>query len=334
MVDRVSKGSLFVTARSLAGLIGQIISMQCGLGSVVRLRTRALYKCLLTKASWDAPVMIQSDAFKELIFWKENLSGLNGKSVNSLDCVNIVLVSDAFAIGYGGYIEDIAGSELIGGWSRAESEKSSTWRELEAIKRLIEHTKDSLEGQSVVVKTDNKNATSILKSGSRISELHEKAVSVNESCMNRNICLIPNWVPRENVERADFLSRCTDSDDWSMKSWVFAWLDRLWGPHTYDRFATDYNAKFKVFSSRWWCPGTSAIDGFSESWKGQNNWLVPPPRLIVKCLLKLSKEGAEGTLIMPRWQSAPFWPLLFPDGQNSANFVLDSLVLPGCILTV
>ena len=52
--------------------------MQCGFGSVVRLRTRALYKCLLAKASWDAPVMIQSDALRELVFWKKKLSGLNG----------------------------------------------------------------------------------------------------------------------------------------------------------------------------------------------------------------------------------------------------------------
>ena len=98
--------------------------------------------------------------------------------------------------------------------------------------------------------------------------------------------------------------------------------------------ASDYNAKCALFSSRWWCPGTSAIDAFSESWKGHNNWLVPPPRHIVKCFHKLRNEGAEGTLIAPKWQSAPFWPLFYPDGQNLAENVRADLVLPKCILTV
>ncbi|MEW8548152.1 MAG: reverse transcriptase domain-containing protein [Candidatus Thiodiazotropha sp.] len=333
-IRQVSKGSLMFTARKLAGLIGQIISMQCGIGSAVRLRTRELYKCLLAKASWDSPVMIQSGAFQELLFWKENLSGLNGKCLGANDSVDKVIVSDASAVGYGGYIEGLADSELIGSWSQSESIQSSTWRELEAVRRVVEHSKDSLEGQSVVLKTDNKNVTSILKTGSRVPELQEKAIAVNEACSSKSVCLLPTWVPREKIEKADFLSRCTDSDDWGMKWWVFLWLDHLWGPHTYDRFASDYNAKCATFSSRWWCPGTSAIDAFSESWQGHNNWLVPPPRLIVRCLHKLRNEGAEGTLIVPKWQSAPFWPLLYPDGQNLAKNVSKSLVLPGSILTV
>ena len=32
--------------------------------------------------------MIQSDAFKELVFWKENLSGLNGKCLGANDSVD------------------------------------------------------------------------------------------------------------------------------------------------------------------------------------------------------------------------------------------------------
>ncbi|MCG8033308.1 MAG: hypothetical protein JAZ03_14165, partial [Candidatus Thiodiazotropha taylori] len=278
------------------------------------------------------PVMIRCDAFHEMIFWKENLL-LNGKLLGNQEHVDKTLVSDASEIGYGGYIEDIAESELVGGWSSVESKQSSTWRELEGARRLVENHKDSLEGQSVVIKTDSKNAMSILKSGSRNFELQKKAIAVNEICKSRKINLLPTWVPRENIDKADFLSRCTDSDDWGIKPWVFVWLDGLWGPHTYDRFATDYNAKCDKFNSRWWCPGTSGLDAFSESWQNENNWLVPPPRLIVDCLRKIAKEGAEATLIAPMWMSAPFWPLLYPDGQIPAKYVIESLVLPNCILT-
>ena len=64
--------------------------------------------------------------------------------------------SDASAVGYGGYIEKLADSELIGSWSQSEMVQSSTWLELEAVRRLVEHSKDSLEGQSLLIKTDNK----------------------------------------------------------------------------------------------------------------------------------------------------------------------------------
>ena len=46
---------------------------------------------------------------------------------------------------------------------------------------------------------------------------------------------------------------------------------------------------------------------------------------------------AEGTLIVPEWRSAPFWPLLHPAEQQFAGFVVhvqelplsESLFLPG-----
>ena len=37
---------------------------------------------------------------------------------------------------------------------------------------------------------------------------------------------------------------------------------------------------------------------------------------------------AKGTLIIPEWPSAPYWPLLFPNGWDPANCVLELLELP------
>ena len=36
----------------------------------------------------------------------------------------------------------------------------------------------------------------------------------------------------------------------------------------------------------------------------------------------------KGTLITPQWPSAPFWPLLFPNGWDPVDFVADWLELP------
>lgn len=54
---------------------------------------------------------------------------------------------------------------------------------------------------------------------------------------------------REQNKIADNLSRYSDCDDWGIHSDVFEELDALWGTHTLDRFATDYNSKCIRFNS-------------------------------------------------------------------------------------
>ena len=45
---------------------------------------------------------------------------------------------------------------------------------------------------------------------------------------------------------------------------VFIHLDRLWGPHSIDRFASSYNSKLPRFNSRFLQSGTEAVDAFSQ----------------------------------------------------------------------
>ena len=47
--------------------------------------------------------------------------------------------------------------------------------------------------------------------------------------MCQNICLEPEWIPRERNELADYISRIIDNDDWFLDPAVFAALDDLWG---------------------------------------------------------------------------------------------------------
>ena len=145
--------------------------------------------------------------------------------------------------------------------------------------------------------------------------MQDVALEIQATCEHYGSCLVPVWIPREQNKRADDLSRITDSDDWAISYHVFDILDRKWGPHTVDRFASDYNSKCIRFNSRWGCPTSEGVDAFKQTWENEVNWWVPPPRLAARVIDKAIKEQARGTLIVPKWKSAPFWPKIFQTGQ-------------------
>ena len=139
-------------------------------------------------------------------------------------------------------------------------------------------------------------------------------------CLLSCITLEVEWIPRSANDKADFLSRIVDYDDWRVKRDYFLLAEETWGPHSVDRFANHENTQLPRFNSRFWCPGTEAVDAFSVSWAGENNWLVPPIFLIPKVLNHMVAFGGRATLVVPAWPSAPFWPLIFTDEGLSPIF--------------
>ena len=67
-----------------------------------------------------------------------------------------------------------------------------------------------------------------------------------------------------------------DSDDWGPSWDSFRKIDSIWGPHTIDRFANKINAELVRLNSRFWNPGTEAVNAFVLDWKGENNYVCPP----------------------------------------------------------
>ena len=151
--------------------------------------------------------------------------------------------------------------------------------------------------------------------------LQEIAVNILSTLMQTAIRLEMAWIPREKNQQADYLSRLVDHDDWMLNPYIFQWIDSIWGPHTIDRFATHYNRQLPRFNSRFWNPNSEAVDAFTCDWSGENNWLCPPVYLIPRVLRHAANSKAAATLVVPEWPSAPYWPMLCPDGVHLAEFV-------------
>ena len=53
---------------------------------------------------------------------------------------------------------------------------------------------------------------------------------------------------------------------------------------------------------------------------------MPPPGLVAKCLYKMESDKAVGTLIVPEWKSAMYWPMLVDQQGNYKSFVRDFMI--------
>jgi hypothetical protein len=83
-----------------------------------------------------------------------------------------------------------------------------------------------------------------------------------------------------------------------------------WRSHTFDRFANSKNCKVEKINSQFWTPGTSGVDAFVYDWSSDNNWLVPPVHCIPNVLKHMLFYKCVGTLVVPKWKSALFWPCI------------------------
>ena len=96
-----------------------------------------------------------------------------------------------------------------------------------------------------------------------------------------------DWIPRSDIDIADYISKLRDFDDWKVNPVIFQNVDEAWGPFTVDCFASDYNCQPERFHStlKFCVPNIEAVDTFTVNWAGESCWLVPPSCLIGHALL-------------------------------------------------
>lgn len=191
-----------------------------------------------------------------------------------------------------------------------EKQQRSTFRELKAVELALKSLSSKLDRKHVKLYTDNQNVVRIINTGSMKTDLQKIAFSIFELCVKSCIFLDVAWIPRSLSIEADLYSKVFDFDDWEVSEWVFKLFDKMWGPHTFDRFANSKNCKVEKFNSQYWTPGTSGVDAFVYDWSSDNNWLVPPVHCIPNLLKHLLFYKCVGTLVVPKWKSALFWPCI------------------------
>ena len=184
-------------------------------------------------------------------------------------------------------------------WSKQEQGQSSSFRELKAIYNVIELYAPLLTHSKVKLFSDNQRACTIVDKGSPKLILNQLATDIFVLALHNDITLCPQWIPKLENERADVISKFLDKNDWKINPMIFDQLNRLWGPHTVDRFSSHCNNQIQKFNSRFASPGCEALDALAQNWSIENNWVGPPVSMIISVIHHFMKCKAKGTLIIP-----------------------------------
>ena len=299
------------SARELARLVGSIISMSPVLGRLTRIMSRHCQMSVAAAEHWDREFALDAYCLSEIQFWSENL-----REVNKNFCFiprehNKIIYSDASKYACGALVKGEAQLVCHKLFTAAEAGTSSTQRELITILYSLQAFGANLFTSRIKWFTDNQATAKIVDVGSMKFILQDLAYKIFSHCLAHDIDLCIEWIPRALNAQADFVSKIRDCDDWQISYEFFQLLDNMWGPHTVDCFASFYNAKTDRFFSRFWNPGTAAVDALFQSWTGENCLLVPPVSIVTRVLEYMANQRAVGTLVVPSWPSAVFWPLLW-----------------------
>ena len=103
--------------------------------------------------------------------------------------LDFLIDSDVSDPGRSGYCVNVAGTNVAGSWSEAQSRESSTWRKLRGMRLVLMSIGEELVGKTVRHSTDKMKVERVLKVGSPKSKLHLEAVTIYTLCKQYQIHL-------------------------------------------------------------------------------------------------------------------------------------------------
>jgi ribonuclease HI len=299
-----------VPVRKLAALIEKI-SATANAIFPARLNSRALLRDKITtikKKGWNSQATLSLESLNQLDWWIEKLPHWNGKSLIP-EVPKTTLYTDASISGWGATRENCV---IYGRWLIHEQSLHINALELSAIMLAIKTFKD-IQNQTVLIRTDNMTSVAYInhQGGTTSKVLSTIAESLWKLCLNRNIHLKADHVPGVMNSIADRASRMEkDRFDWKLHPEIFNALNKIWGPHQIDLFASRHNTQLQRFYAWTPDPEAEAIDAFQQKWSKLNTWANPPWVLIPRILSKVIREKATMTILVPWWESAPWFPLI------------------------
>ena len=306
---RASRDKRWVPVKLLAQLAGKAQFLYLAIPAA-RFYLRELHNVASTRQNWSSRVKLTNQAWRDLEWWKQVPSRNNRKSMFR-NIETAYLHTDSSGYGWGAVLN--GHQEARGLWYEDRS-NHITFKELKAVRYAVESFLPLLVGRNILLHEDNQAVVAILthtttRSPDMMRELRKLWLLLDEN----DITIRPRYIRSAANIWADRLSREVDLSDWQFNPRLFRYLDKLWGPHTIDRFASMENRLTTRYNSRWNDPHCEAVDCLhlsDSSWRQEQNWCNPPWELLDDLVAKLFSSGAAATVIAPAWENASWFQQL------------------------
>jgi hypothetical protein len=295
----------WVKVRDLAGLVGLAQSAHLAIPPA-RFYLRELHNCIASRSSWEGRVKLTKQALRDLKWWRDVPERWSERRIwRAAD--SAYLHCDASGnVGWGGVLNGLRPTR--GFWRASQRELHITLKELKAVRFTVETFLADLNGKRVLLWEDNQGVVAILtnvtsKSPALMTELRKLWWLLDTN----DITLRARYIRSAANVWADKLSRDRDGQgDWMLHPDLFQQLDKEWGAHTVDRFATANNTQLTRFNSLMEGPGVEAVDALAQTdWC--NPGCNPPWALMARVAAKLRVSRAAATVVAPTWRSAPWY---------------------------
>ena len=306
IMGRASRSEGLVPKRQLASFTGLAQSLYLAI-PLARHYLRSVHDVISTERRWSGMVRLSKQAWADLDWFAQLAERSTQRSIwrspysSTLHC-------DASELAWGGLLN---GKPARGFWRPHQQRHHITILEAKAVRFVYEAFREELKGQNIHLWEDNQAVVAILKSWtSRSPELMKELRKLQTLLDVDNSSISATYIRSED-NPADYFTRLEDRGDWRLSRDIFQQIDRAWGPHTVDRFATSNNAQLVRFNSAWADPGTEGVDAFAQrDWESEVNYCNPPWDLLDRLAHLLRSSGAPATVVAPHWPAQPWFQAL------------------------
>ena len=303
-LQQVLKGSS-VTGRHLARVAGRCVSMMRAVVPA-KLLLRNVYRSLASKSSWEDNLLLTPAVWKDLKWWATALPSWNGAPLLKPP-IDDQIYTDASGTGWGGWSQHLKAS---GTWDISVAYQPSNYCELLAVWRTLESFPNKFyKNKTIQVISDNATMITCINRLSSKSEVMTLLMTQFFLWLDtNNTKLVARHLSGVKNVHANWLSRVLFRHEWQIQPRVFRFIDKLFGPHDIDRFASEHTALLPRYNSMFLDRHTEAVDAFSQDWgRNINNWINPPFALLPRVIHKIKQDSACTTILAPFWKGTSWF---------------------------
>lgn len=299
----------YLNTRWIAKVIGklQFLTLAIPAIGVFLNRIRNQMDLVVHRSGWNSSMQIMRGAWKDFKQLRPLIVENKG-NLFELDWDLIAVNTDASLTGYGAHSKELT---ISGIWEPTNGETEHiNILEMKAVLVFFQTAVKKgifLRGSQFHLRVDNMTALSYIRKGyGSIPHLATIARQIWILLLGQDWSIPKvSYIPSETNQIADQLSRL---GEWESSEALVELVEREFGTHHVDRFASRLNSQLTTFNSF-----TKENDALLELWEesvDKRSYCAPPLGLISQSLVHLIKSRARATFILPSWSSASWYPVM------------------------